>query len=331
MRKLAFLLSLACLPCSAQNNASLLSNLSSPILLKGSDKVAYRDPLLIFANHRFMLFYSYVVTDLDGRVYWYTAWSASQDLQHWSPPFVFTPKSQNLNFSSPGSLDKVGKDWILSLQTIPMNDVRMSDAKVKYPEDGSRLWTMRTRDFVRWTKPELLRVKGPGVSREAMGHMIDPTLVRDKDVPGRWWCFFKQNGKIFASTSSDMKIWNFHPTPIVAGENPEVIVDHGDYLLFYSPENGTGVLRSHDGIAWREDQPAIVLGQKDWPWAETRITAGYVADMRRIPGVGKYVFVCHSMGPGKVRMNRNILAYCNIVIAWSDDLKNWTWPARISE
>jgi hypothetical protein len=326
MRKLALLLLFTAIPAMSQNGDSLLTKLSSPILLKGNDTTAYRDPILAWVNHKFMLIYSYVLTDSDQRVYWFTAWSTSTDLQHWTQPYVFTEKSQNLNYSSPGSLTHIGKDWVLTLQTIPMNDVRITDEKVKYPEDASRLWTMRTRDFRHWSTPELLMVKGPGVSREAMGHMIDPFLMADKDTPGKWWCFFKQNGKIFASTSMNLKEWTFHETPIVPGENPEVIADHGDYLMFFSPGNGTGVLRSNDGVSWSEDQPPIILGQKDWPWAETRITAGYVADMRNVPGVGKYVIVCHSMGPGKTRTNRNILANCNIVIGWSDDLKHWKWP-----
>ncbi len=328
MNKLVFLLSLSIVPGWAQPTDFLLKRLTSPILLKGTETIAYRDPLLARVDRRFLLFYSYVVTDPDEKVYWYTAWSASTDLQHWSAPHVFTPKSQNLNYSSPGSLNRTGREWVLALQTIPMNGVRMTDPKVKYPEESSRLWTMHTRDFIHWSKPELLRVKGPSVSRENMGHMIDPALVADKDVLGKWWCFFKQNGHIFASTSIDLKTWTFHPEPIVAGENPEVIVDHGDYVMFYSPDNGTGVLRSHDGVVWHEDQPAIVLGQEHWPWAETRITAGYVADLRAVPGVGKYVFVCHSMGPGKLHTNRNILANCNVVIAWSDDLKHWSWPRK---
>jgi hypothetical protein len=328
MRKMILALIFIAAPLIAQTDGRLLAKHSSPILLRGNDTTAYRDPILAWVNHRFMLIYSYVVTDPDQRVYWYTAWSTSPDLQHWSAPHIFTRKSQNLNYSSPGSLTRIGRDWVLTLQTIPMNDVHMTDPKVTYPEDASRIWTMRTQDFVHWSTPELLRVKGPDVAEKDMGKMIDPFLLADKDVPGKWWCFFKQNGHIYASTSMDLKTWTFQPTPIATGENPEVIVDHGDYLMFYSPGNGTGVLRSHDGVTWFEDQPSIVLGQKGWPWAETRITAGYVADMRKVPGVGKYVFVCHSMGPGKERSNRNVLANCNIVIAWSDDLKQWNWPGK---
>ncbi len=328
MRRIATLFLLAAASLFAQTETPILASLRSPIILKGDDTAAFRDPLLAWVNHKFILFYSYVRTDPDQRVYWYTAWSTSTDLQRWTAPHIFTPKNQNLNYSSPGSLTRIGKDWVLALQTIPMNDVRMTDEKVKYPEDASRLWTMRTRDFIHWSTPELLRVKGPEVADKDMGKMIDPFLIADKDVPGKWWCFFKQNGHIFASTSTNLRDWTFRPAPIATGENPEVIVDHGDYLMFYSPGNGTGVLRSHDGVTWHEDQPSIVLGQKEWPWAETRITAGYVADMRKVPGVGEYVFVCHSMGPGKTRTNHNVLADCDIIIAWSNDLKHWNWPGK---
>jgi hypothetical protein len=312
--------------CPAQGK--LLTGLASPILIKGDATTAYRDPLLVRVHGKFMLFYSYVRTDPDQRVYWYTAWSSSTDLTHWTSPYVFTPKSQNLNYSSPGSLTQIGKEWVLALQTIPMNGVLMTDEKVRYPEDASRIWAMRTRDFIHWSKPELLRVKGPSVAQQDMGKMIDPFLLADKDVPGKWWCFFKQNGRVFAATSFDLKTWTFHPDPIVEGENPDVIVDHGDYLLFYSPGNGTGVLRSHDGIRWHQDQAPIVMGQKNWPWAETRITAGFVADMRTVTGVHAYVLVCHSMGPGKARSNQNVLANCNIVIGWSTDLLHWEWPGK---
>jgi hypothetical protein len=325
VRKLVFLLLFAVAPLYAETADFLLARLPSPILLKGNATTACRDPLLAFVNNQFLLFYSYVLTDPDERIYWHTAWSASTDLEHWTQPRIFTPKSQNLNYSSPGSLTRIGKDWVLALQTIPMNGIRLSDEKIKWPEDASRLWTMRTQDFLDWSKPELLRVKGPDVAEKDMGHMIDPFLLADKDVPGKWWCFFKQKGSVYASDSMDLKNWTFHPSPIVRGENPEVVVDHGDYLMFYSPENGTGVLRSHDGVSWYEDQPLITLGQKDWPWAATRITAGYVVDLRNVPGVGKYVLVCHSMGPGKLS-TRVVHANCNIVIGWSDDLKHWRWP-----
>ena len=136
-----------------------------------------------------------------------------------------------------------------------------------------------------------------------------------------------------SSTSRDLKTWA--PTGEVAagGENPEVMVQNNEYVLVYAPQNGTdingiGFKRSSDLIHWREDGPIITLGQKDWPWAETRITAGYVADLRAVHGVRKYVLVSHTMGPGKKRTDANVQANCNIVIAWSDDMKSWHWPTE---
>jgi len=87
------------------------------------------------------------------------------------------------------------------------------------------------------------------------------------------------------------------------------------------------VKRSRDLIRWREE-PTILLGQKDWPWCETRLTGGYVADFRKVLGIGKYLMVWHSMGPGKTKTDANVNANCHIGVAWSDDLKTWSWPGQ---
>lgn len=327
----ALLVTISWAVAPAQND-KLLRALRSPILLQGDAMTAYRDPLIAYIGKRFYLFYSYVRTEEDRKVYWYVAYSTSADLQHWTAPHILTPKSQNLNFASPGSLTKVGDDWVLSLCTLPMNNVRMDDKipPIHWPEDTSRLWTMQTLNFKTWSKPELLRVKGPDVPQAAMGRMIDPTLVRDKDMPGKWWVVYKQAGKLHEAYSMDMKNWTPVEAPITAGENPEVFIDKdaNEYVLFYSPKNGTGVMRSTDMLHWHEAMPPITLGQNGWPYAETRITAGYVADMRNVPGVGRYVLVCHTMGPGKVKTYQVLFANDNVVIAWSDDLKTWRWPGE---
>ncbi|MCX5772586.1 MAG: family 43 glycosylhydrolase, partial [Candidatus Hydrogenedentes bacterium] len=116
---------------------------------------------------------------------------------------------------------------------------------------------------------------------------------------------------------------------IANGENEQVFVaDNGDYVMIYSPnDNGIGVKRSRDLVHWR-DEPTLYLGQKDWPWAWTRITGGYAADFRQIPGVGKYVMLFHGSGPDKQRSDANENANNHVAIAWSDDLKNWDWPGK---
>src|SRR5262249_2377539 len=157
-----------------------------------------------------------------------------------------------------------------------------------------------------WNAPELIRVKGPDVAEKDMGRMIDPFLLQDKDEPAKWWCFYKQSGAVFYSWSHDLQTWTPIQGPVAAGENPCVIVDHHEYVLFYSPRNGIGVKRSRDLKEWRAIGEPITLGQTNWPWAETRLTAGYVVDLRNVPKVGKYVMVFHGMGPGKQTSDANV-------------------------
>lgn len=64
----------------------------------------------------------------------------------------------------------------------------------RFGTGDARLSTTRSRDLRNWTTPELLHGKGPDIDEEAMGRMIDPYLLADKDAPGKWWCFYKQNG-----------------------------------------------------------------------------------------------------------------------------------------
>ena len=309
----------------AADDSALLAALKSPIILQGDSHTAYRDPMLFHYGDTFHLLYSYVREEEDHLVYWYVAVSTSPDLRNWSPSRTLTPKDQNLNYCGPGNVVTVGDEWFLSLCSYPIVNFRRGD-KLRFGDDRARIFTMRSRDLKTWSAPELIKVKGPEVSEKDMGMMIDPFLLRDKDEPGRWWCLFKQAGKLRSAASPDLKTWV--PTDVVLayGENPCVLVDHREYVLFYAPRNGVGVKRSADLRNWREEGPPITLGQKDWPWAETRLTAGYVEDMRDVPGVGKFVLVCHSMGPGKIRTDANTNAGCSIVIAWSEDLKTWRWP-----
>ena len=305
----------------------LLAALTSPILLRGDAHTAYRDPLLIHAEGKFRLFYSLVREEEDRLIYWYVAVSTSSNLRDWSAPRVLTPKDQNLNYSSPGNVVRVGDEWILCLQTYPIADFRRGD-RLRFADDRARLFLMRSRDLETWGEPELIPVKGPGVGREEMGKMIDPFLLRDKDEPGLWWCFYKQGGRVHRAASRDLVTWRPDPAEIARGENPCVIVDGSEYVLFYAPANGVGVKRSPDLIHWREESPPLTFGQPDWPWAEARLTAGYVEDLRAVPGVGRYVIVFHTMGPGKTKSDANTNANCHVHLAWSRDLKTWDWPGN---
>jgi hypothetical protein len=306
---------------------ALLAAIESPILLRGNDHIAYRDPLLIRNGGTFYMFYSYVRQEEDRLIYWYVAVSESANLAHWTPPRILTPKNQNLNYASPGNVIRVGGEWLLTCQTYPIVNFRRGDP-LRFADDRARLFIMRSKDLITWGEPELIRVKGPGVPEKDMGRMIDPFLLRDKDQPGKWWCFYKQDSNVHCAWSLDLQTWTPGTINLAHGENPCVIVQNNEYVLFYSPRNGVGVKRSTDLVQWREEASPLTFGQPGWPWAETRLTAGYVEDMRDVPGVGKYVMVFHASGPGKVRSELLENANAHLSIAWSDDLKIWNWPGK---
>lgn len=292
----------------------LLAALRSPIVLHGDDQQAFRDPLLVFVDGEFVLFYSWATNDAEGRAWWQTAMSRSRDLSTWSEPKTITPRDRSLNYCSPGSLIRHEGQWVLALQTYPTPNGE------KFGNDDSRLWLMRSDDLEQWGEPELIRFLGPEVSREEMPRMIDPCIVADKDVPGKWWCFckIKQTG-VSMAWSTDLKTWNFAGR-VDGGENAGVIEQNDEYVLFHSPENGIGVKRSNDLQHWREDG-LLLLGQKDWTWSQGRLTAGYVLDAREVPGVERYVMVFHGE-----RDKDSFTRHASVGIAWSSDLKTWEWP-----
>jgi hypothetical protein len=175
------------------NPAIDLSAIKSPVILWGDSRTAYRDPAALYHAGRFYLFYTLVRTEEDGRIYSYTALSTSDDLQEFTTPRIITPKGQHLNFSSPGNVVRFADQWVLCLQTYPRPDYRRSD-RLRWANENARLFIMCSKDLVRWGKAELLRVKGPEVPAEHTEGMIDPYVVEEKDVLGKWWCFYKQHG-----------------------------------------------------------------------------------------------------------------------------------------
>jgi hypothetical protein len=296
---------------------SLLGALTSPLLFKGDAQTGYRDPLLLWHEGTFHLFFTVGEREPQA-VYLYLAHSTSRDLQHWTPAQKFTPRDLKLNFVSPGSVVRHGGQWLLCAATYPQPSGEL------YGNATARLYVLRSGDLERWSEPELLRVKGPDVPVEKMGRMIDPYLLPDKDEPGKWWCFYKQNG-VSMSWSRDLTQWTAAGST-KAGENVCVLVHNGAYLMFHSPHNGIGVLQSADLKQWTPAGPLLTLGQPDWPWARGRLTAGYVADLRQVAGVGKYVMVFHGTGPEPEPVK--FLTHGCLGIAWSDDLKTWDWPGK---
>jgi hypothetical protein len=298
-----------------------LGRLPSPVLFRGDATTAYRDPAAVFHDGWFWLFFTLVTIEPDHRVYSYTAWSKSRDLQHWSEPKVFTPRDQRLNYGSPGNVIRFGDEWVLCLQTYP----RPKGESVG--NDTARIWTMRSRDLENWGEPELLRVKGPEVPEERMGRMIDPFLFESREEPGKWWCFFKQNG-VSMAWSRDLKTWTYvGHTP--GGENACVIRDGADYVLFHSPKNGIGIKRSTDLKEWR-DAGVLTLGQSEWPWAQGRLTAGFVLDLRHERGVGAALLFFHGSDFPEKDPRGGFDNFASIGLAWSRDLKTWAWPGNTS-
>jgi hypothetical protein len=298
---------------------NLLNLVHSPILFQGDATTAYRDPAAVYSGGWFYLYFTLVKTEANNQVFAYTAWSKSRDLVHWTEPKIFTPRDNRLNYSSPGDVVRFGGEWVLCLQTYPRPHGE------KYAGDTARIWSMRSKDLENWGPPELLRVKGPDVPVEKMGRMIDAFLLEDKDDPGKWWCFFKQHG-VSRSWSRDLKTWTYVGSA-PAGENPCVIVDGKEYVLFHSPRNGIGVKRSSDLETWR-DVGLITLGQKDWDWAQGRLTAGFVLDARRVPRLGKYLMFFHGSRYAEENPQGGFDNFASIGLAWSDDLNQWDWPGK---
>lgn len=303
-----------CLPASPLP----LSALPSPILLQGSDTVAYRDPAAVYVNGVFHLFYTYNQSRGENQdVRMAVGASTSSDLIHWTPTRILTRIDPNLNFCSPGDVFRWHGEWRMCVTSYPRPNGEV------YGNQNARIWLMRSPDLADWSEPEILRVKGPDVPRENIGRMIDPYIFEDRSDPGRWWCFFKQDGRIHRSWTRDFATWTPVQGTIAEGENACVVVKDGWYYLFSSPKNGIAVQRSKDLDHW-EHLGLLTLGQDGWPWARGRITAGFVLDLRADPAVGRYLMFFHGTGPDpepKVFDTRACIG-----IAWSDDLATWQWP-----
>lgn len=322
MKKLILLLLLfSKINLNGQNK--ILKNINSPVLFKGDEKTAYRDPAVLFHNDQFFLFFTLVKT-INEEIYSFTATSKSFDLINWSPINILTPRDQNLNFSSPGNVVRYKGKWLLCLQSYPRPDYISGD-KVRYGSNDSRVFTMESKDLENWSPPKLLKVKGPSISKDKMGRMIDPYLIEDKDEKGKWWCFYKQNG-VSMSYTYDFLNWTFYGNTN-SGENVCVLNDGGEYVMFHSPSNGIGIKRSTNLKDWQSFGSQITLGQKHWRWAKGRITAGAVVDLREIKGIERYVMFFHGSGPNK-ESEGDFDKNSSLGIAWSEDLVNWDWPKK---
>ncbi|MEO6870370.1 MAG: hypothetical protein ABI168_12035 [Ginsengibacter sp.] len=213
------------------------------------------------------------------------------------------------------------------MQTYPRPDYT-ADQTPRFGTGDARIFAMRSKDLENWSQPELLKVKGPNVSEKEMGRMIDPYLLEDKDEPGKWWCFYKQDG-VSMSYTYDLKNWTFFGRT-KSGENACVLVENNKYVLFHSPKNGIAIKRSPDLENWNDWGRLVTLGQNQWAWAKGRITAGAVINLKDNSRFGKYIMFFHGSGP-LTEEQGDFDENASIGIAWSDDLTNWSWPGKSNE
>ena len=88
-----------------------------------------------------------------------------------------------------------------------------------------------------------------------------------------------------------------------------------------------GIKRSGDLAHWRDDGPPLVLGQAGWPWAQGRLTAAFILDLRREPRVGRYLVFFH--GSTKEGLKAHPAhGHASLALAYSDDLRTWSWPGK---
>ena len=308
------------------------AKMTSPILMRGDARTAYRDPAVLYHDGVFHLFCTKVTVEENNEVFSYTVQSCSKDMKHWTEPETITPRDQNLNYSSPGNVIRHGGTWFLCLQTYPRpGHVWKPEGKLTYGNDHARLYVMSSTDLCQWSEPELLRVLGHDVPFEKMGRMIDPYLIEDRHEAGLWWCFFKCQGEIMYSQSTDLIHWTFCGKA-AAGENPCVIFHKNSYRLYYSTHNGIRCKTSKDMLNWEEEGNPIYLGQDYWPWSQGRLTAGFVVDLKNEPGVGKYLMFFHgSRGPNRGETPMNFDIDSHVGLAWSDDLESWFWAPGDTE
>ncbi len=323
MRSITYFFIITTFSFSVKAQPRPLQKLTSPILFKGNEQVAYRDPAVLYDKGTFYLFFTYVRRE-SGKIYSYTALSHSRDLKNWSPVKIITPKGQEWDFSSPGNVIRFKNEWVLCLQTYPRLDY-LAGQPPKFGNGNARLYIMRSKDLLNWSSPELLKVKGPEISFAQMGRMIDPYFIEDKTDKGKWWCFYKQNG-ISMSYSYDFRNWKYFGKT-ESGENPCVLYKNGEYILFYSPRNGIAIKKSTDLVHWNDWGKLITLGQQQWPWAQGRITAGAALDLTNDKNYHCYLLFFHGSGPLTEDQGDFDKNAC-IGVAWSPDLINWQWPGK---
>ena len=134
-------------------------------IFKGDETIGYRDPAAWYEDGVFHLF----ITVCDPSVPRMTiGHSTSRNLVDWSPIKYVLPMDKRFNWSSPGNIVKDGDERVLCFQKYPTPDA--TPTKVAFADDTARLYTIRTKDFKTWTKPEIIMFfHGSGPRKEIEG------------------------------------------------------------------------------------------------------------------------------------------------------------------
>lgn len=294
------------------------SKIKTPVIFQGDSTVSYRDPTMIYHEGVFRLFCT-VVRREDDYLYLHIGESKSVDLVNWSEMRIITPHNLNLNYSSPGNIIRYQDRWIMCFQTYCMPQ---PITESPYGNKDCRVWISISEDLDNWSEPELLRVKGNDVSVENMGRMIDPYLIEDISEPGKYWCMYKQNG-VSLSFTYDMKNW-IYQGHVDGGENVCILKECGKYMMIHSPDNGIGIKSSSDLKTW-EDLGVYTLAQEEWEWAQGRLTAAFVLNLKAVEGIGKYLMLFH----GSRKVYPETEGQASIALAWGDDLYQWQWGGKL--
>lgn len=274
-------------------------------IFKQSKKYSFRDPAAYVENKIVYLYFTLVENDGENQ-YFYVAMSTSKDFVNWTKPQIITERNIAKNYSSPGNIVKHNDYYYLCIQSYPR------PAFEKYGNENSRIYTIKSKDLIHWSNPEILMVKGD-IPVSDMGRMIDPYILEDN---GLFYCFFKQCGVSF-STSADLEKWKFKGHTD-CGENVCVLKKDDEYLIFNSPENGISVIKTTD-FKHFDDCGITYLNQSQWDWAKDRITAGFVSEINCDIIPYKYAMFFHGDNED------DYLFGASIGIAFSNDLIDWEY------